>query len=35
MERQGIIIARGSICVDKDYKGLILVAEDLKAYALS
>ncbi len=30
MERQGIIIARGSICVDKDYKGLILVAEDLK-----
>lgn len=32
-ERNGIVIARGSICVDKDYKGLILVGEDIELKA--
>lgn len=32
-ERKGILIARGSVCVDKNYQGLILAGEDIELKA--
>lgn len=32
-ERQGIVVARGSVCVDKDYNGLIITGENIELKA--